>query len=514
MRRRIFSRGFILLVLVTGATGYIGGRLVPRLLERGERVRVLVRDRQRIAGRPWVDQVEIIQGDILDPHAAAHAAQHVDVAYYLVHAMAGSKDFARQDRLAANCFGQAAKTAGIRHVIYLGGLQPQAAAASEHLSSRAEVGQILAQYRPVTEFRAGPIIGSGSASFEMVRYLTERLPIMVAPKWILNQVQPIGVRDTLSYLLAALEKDAAGIVEIGADVLTFKAMMLRYAAARGLRRIIIPVPVLAPGLAARWIGAVTPIPNRLAVPLVHGVVQPLTVTSSRAKERFPHITPMPYHEAVSRALERIGEGRVETRWSGALGKRETVTVADEQGMIREIRTVASHASPDALYRSFSTIGGERGWLVWDWAWRLRGLLDKLVGGPGLRRGRRDALDLFPGEALDWWRVEAIEKGRLLRLRAEMKLPGRAWIEWQVRQEQDQQRLVQTAMFEPWGVGGFLYWYALYPLHRLIFTDLARAIVRDAENNHPPSNPRLAQPSASPPNPKSGSPGPPDCPGDK
>mgnify|MGYP006291903033 CR=1 FL=1 len=469
-------------VLVTGATGYIGGRLIPRLLERGHAVRALVRHPERLEGRPWASQIEIVAGDLLKPEELAPAMTGIDAAYYLVHAMSTGHDFAELDRRAASHFGEAARASGVGHVIYLGGLQPDQAPKSAHLRSRAEVGHTLAEHVPTTEFRAGPIIGAGSASFEMVRYLTERLPVMVAPRWIMNPVQPIAIRDVMSYLLAALEREPGGIVPIGADVLTFKEMMHGYAALRGLHRLIMPVPVLAPKLAARWIGGVTPIPNRLAVPLVEGVTQPLVVRGERAKELFPEIEPMPYRQAVQRAVARVEAGQIETRWSGSLGGGELQALEDWAGMIREVRTVRAGASPERVYATFTGLGGQRGWLVWNWAWRLRGMLDKLVGGPGLRRGRRDAEVIYVGESLDWWRVEAVEPNRLLRLRAEMKLPGTAWLQWEVEPDGDGARLVQTALFAPHGLGGALYWYALYPLHRLIFTHLVRAIAREAERD--------------------------------
>lgn len=465
-------------ILVTGATGYIGGRLIPRLIDRGHTVRVLVRDPARIDGRAWANDVEVFTADLLTDDDLTDACEGVDAAYYLVHSMSATRNFEAADRCAAERFASAASD--IAHTIYLGGLVPKGDRVSAHLASRAQVGAILREAVPATEFRAGPIIGSGSASFEMARYLTERLPVMVAPRWVLNPVSTIAVRDVLTYLVAALDVGPSGIVEIGSDALTFRQMMLEYAKLRNLRRLIIPVPVLAPGLAARWVGFVTPIPNQLAVPLVRGVVSPLVSDTTRADKLFPDITPIPYRDAVARALERIEAGTIETLWSGAIGDAPTEQLTDREGLIREVRTVGVNASPQQVFNTFTSLGGKRGWLTWNWAWSFRGLIDRLVGGPGLRRGRRDDVGLLPGEAVDFWRVEVVESGKLLRLRAEMKVPGRAWLQWEVVQDNDNTRLVQTATFAPRGLGGVVYWYALYPIHRLIFTALCNAIAREAQ----------------------------------
>jgi uncharacterized protein YbjT (DUF2867 family) len=466
-------------VLVTGATGYIGGRLVPLLLDAGHRVRVLVRDPARVAGRAWATEVEIVRGDLSSDESLEPAFRGIDAAYYLVHSMYGGRDFARADREAARRFGRAARD--LRRVVYLGGLLPKGEGVSEHLRSRAEVGEILREEAATLELRAGPIIGSGSASFEMVRYLTERLPAMIAPKWISNAVQPISVRDVLRYMILALEHPTPGVVEIGADRLTFRQMMETYAEVRGLRRWIVPVPVLAPALAARWVGLVTPIPNRLAVPLVAGVVHPVVADTRRAEEWFPQVRPMPYRRAVELALERIERQEVKTRWSGALGRTPFYEVTDWEGRVREVRSIHVAATPETVYRVFSGLGGERGWLVWEWAWRLRGLLDRVVGGPGLRRGRRDPTELLPGEALDFWRVQEASPPRRLLLRAEMRVPGTAYLEWRAEAEAEGTRLVQTATFTPVGLGGALYWYALYPVHARIFSDMVRAVAREAES---------------------------------
>lgn len=465
--------------LVTGATGYIGGRLVPALLEAGHAVRVMVRDPKRMESRPWTDRVEVVPGDVNDAEAVARAVDGVDAAYYLVHAMCSGGDFALKDRRAAESFARGAQ--GIGRVVYLGGILPgsgkeDAGEASEHLRSRAEVGEILRSRLPATEIRAGPIIGSGSASFEMVRYLTERLPVMVAPRWIENRVQPIAVRDVVAYLVAVLgREDALGVIDVGTDPLTFKEMMLGYARVRGLPRFILPLPVLAPGLAALWVGLVTPIPNCLAVPLVRGMVRPVVADRSRARRLFPDIRPVPYQEAVELAVRRVESGDVRTRWSDALGKEETFRLEDREGLVREVRSRLVERPRADVFRAFSSLGGRRGWLVWEWAWRFRGFLDQLAGGPGLRRGRRHPTELLPGEALDFWRVEEVDPPRLLRLRAEMKVPGRAWLQWETREEEEGTRLIQAALFAPTGFLGWLYWYGSYPAHALIFDDLVDAI---------------------------------------
>ncbi len=466
-------------VLVTGATGYVGGRLVPCLLEHGHDVRVMVRDPGRVAGRPWSRQVEIVRGDVEDLASLGPALEGIDTAYYLIHLMGAGGDFAERDRRAANNFVEAGRH--LRHVIYLGGLVPEADRISNHLASRAEVGEILRAGLPTTEFRAGPVVGSGSASFEMVRYLTERLPAMIAPRWILNQVQPIAIRDILAYLTLALEREPAGVYNVGTAPLTFKGMMQEFANVRGLHRLIVPVPVLAPRLAALWIGLVTPIPNRLAVPLVEGVVHPVVADTSRATTDFPEVQPLSYRTAVTRALHQTLDNAVATRWSSALGSAPAFELRQIEGMIRETRSCRTSADPSTTFSTFSSLGGERGWLFWSWAWSVRGLLDRLVGGPGLRRGRRHPTELEPGDAVDFWRVERVEPPRLLRLRAEMKVPGRAWLQWEALPDGSGTQLVQTALFEPFGLPGQAYWNMLYPVHKIIFSGLVRAIAARAED---------------------------------
>jgi uncharacterized protein YbjT (DUF2867 family)/uncharacterized protein YndB with AHSA1/START domain len=479
-------------ILVTGATGYVGGRLVPRLLAAGYQVRCLTRDPRRLAGRPapW-PRAERIAGDVLDPASLAPAMRDIDVAYYLVHSMAaGEAGFRERDRQAAAGFAAAAAAAGVGRIIYLGGLGRDDEALSEHLRSRHEVGEMLrAGPVPVTEFRAAIVVGSGSVSFEMIRYLTERLPVMTTPRWVNTPCQPISIRDLLTYLIAALEepRSAGRVIEIGGStVLTYGEMMQGYARVRGLHRVIIPVPVLTPGLSSHWVNLVTPIPRAIARSLIEGLRNPVVVRDPAARELFPQIRPMSYQDAVRQAVERLTLGHVETSWTMALGNLpagiplSTQTHAEE-GLVFERREQVVDAPPALVYRVFTGIGGKRGWLYANWTWRLRGMADRVVGGVGLRRGRRDPNILLPGEALDWWRVEDVQPGRLLRLRAEMKLPGRGWLEFCAEPASAGRTLLrQTAYFHPTGLAGLLYWYGLYPIHRIIFQGMIRALARRAE----------------------------------
>lgn len=476
-------------VLVTGASGYVGGRLVPKLIEAGYRVRVLARDPDRLQGRSWSSQVEIVRGDALDAASLAPAMAGVDAAYYLIHSMqkvAGAGDFHERDLTAARNFGAAARAAGVARLIYLGGLGDPAADLSQHLRSRQDTGLALREAGvPVTEFRAAVIVGSGSASFEVIRHLTERLPAMICPRWVYTRVQPIGIRDVLAYLVAALEvpESAGRVVEIGgADVVTYGGMMLGYARVRGLRRWLVPVPVLSPRLSSYWVHWVTPIPAEIAGPLIEGLRNEVIVRDDTARRLFPQVQPSDYRTAVERALAQLDAGHIESSWSDALatslGDRAPFRFAAQDGMLIEQRQRVIAATPEAAFRAFTGIGGDRGWPSFNWAWRLRGMVDRIIGGVGFRRGRRDPDLLRAGDALDFWRVEAVEAPRLLRLRAEMKVPGRAWLQFETRPEPDGRTLlIQTAFFAPKGLSGLLYWYALYPFHGPIFS---RMIDRLAE----------------------------------
>ncbi len=475
-------------VLVTGATGYIGGRLIPRLLEMGYRVRCLVRDPIRLQGRPWQNAVEIVTGDMLQPETLLPALQGSAAAYYLVHSLAGGSDFHERDVMAATNFAAAAEKAGVQRIIYLGGLAESTPNLSEHLRSRQQSGDALRTSRvPVTEFRAGVIVGSGSLSFEMIRYLTERVPVMICPRWVYTRTQPIGIREVLDYLAAALDvpESSGRIIEIGgAEIVTYGEMMLIYAEVRGLKRWMIQVPVLTPRLSSYWVNLVTPIPAAIARPLIEGLRNENVVHDPSAQTLFPHIQPVGYRTAVERALTRLNAGHLESVWSDALstsqGNVPPVTLTVHEGMVLERRQRVVAASPAQLYTIFTGIGGKRGWFAFNWAWEIRGLADKLIGGVGLRRGRRDADDLRVGDALDFWRVEAVEPGHLLRLRAEMKVPGKAWLQFQAAPRDDGQTLLtQTAFFAPKGLFGWLYWYALYPLHGFIFSGLIDQIAARA-----------------------------------
>lgn len=475
-------------VLVTGATGYVGGRLIPLLLARGHHVRVLVRDPDRLEGRAWRDQVEIVVGDVLDPATLPLALEGVDAAYYLVHSMGNHSDFAQRDLRAARTFAQTAATCGVKRILYLGGLGKSGSELSEHLRSRQETGDALREAGvAVTEFRASIIVGSGSVSFEMIRHLTERLPFMICPRWVYTRTQPIAIDDALDYLVTALDvlESQGQIIEIGgSDILTYKDMMLIYARLRGLRRLIIPVPLLTPRLSSYWVHLVTPIPSKIAQPLIQGLTVEVIVTDDRARRLFPDIVPMSYESAVTRALSKLEARDVETSWSDALvssqGDTAPVFFTAQDGMLIEQRQCEVDAPAQDVYAEFASLGGSRGWLAFNVLWRVRGAADRLLGGVGFRRGRRHPAQLRVGDAVDFWRVEAVTPGRLVRLRAEMKVPGRAWLQFQAEPlEANRTRLVQTAYFAPRGLFGLAYWYLLYPIHGFIFSRLIRALARDA-----------------------------------
>jgi uncharacterized protein YbjT (DUF2867 family) len=475
------------LVLVTGATGYVGGRLVPRLLDQGRRVRVLVRDPVRLQGREWLSHVEVVAGDVLRSETLGAVMEGVDVAYYLVHSMARGEGYQERDLAAARAFGRAAAAAGTSRIVYLGGLGDPAADLSQHLRSRQQTGEALREAGvPVTEFRAAVVVGSGSISFEMIRYLTERLPVMICPQWVYTRVQPIAVDDLLSYLVAALDvpESAGRVVEIGgSDVLTYGEMMLGYAAARGLSRHLQPVPVLTPTLSSYWVHLVTPIPSQIARPLIEGLRNETVVRDHSARDLFPAVHPVSYATAVRAAVASLDTGEVETRWADALvtsgGDVQPRALTTQEGKLIERRQAAVDAAPEDVFRVVLTIGGRRGYRAWDWAWELRCAADRLVGGVGLRRGRRDPVDLRVGDALDFWRVEAVEPGRLLRLRAEMKVPGAAWLQFETLPHAGGTLLVQTAYFAPRGLPGLAYWYALLPAHSRIFSGMIAALADEA-----------------------------------
>jgi uncharacterized protein YbjT (DUF2867 family) len=468
-------------VLVTGATGYIGGRLVPRLLERGVDVTCLARNSARLAGR-FVG-ARIVTGDVFERADLLRAFDGADIAYYLVHSMSGNpRDFAASDRIAAELFATTAREAGVRRIIYLGGLGVDGANLSHHLRSRHEVGEILRSAGvPVTEFRAAVIVGSGSASFEMMRYLTERLPIMIGPKWVNTRCQPIAIRDVLAYLVDELRLERTGSVvrEIGgADILTYSEMMLRYARIRGLSRHIVVVPFFTPRLSSAWVHLVTPIPSAIARPLIDGLLNEVIVHNHEAETEFADVHPLGYDDAVTRALDRSTLIGPQTTWFDAFDAR---TLPGEfaglsEGMLIDRREHSSSAAPREVARVFSELGGKRGWLYADFLWELRGLLDRMVGGFGMRRGRRSATELRVGDAVDFWRVEAWDPGGLLRLRAEMRLPGKAWLQFEaVPEASGGSTLRQTAFFEPRGIFGYLYWYGVSPFHSFIFGNMARRI---------------------------------------
>lgn len=468
-------------ILLTGASGYVGGRLLPLLEQAGYRVRCLARRPARFLGSVG-PHTEVVQGDVLELASLEFALQGVHTAYYLVHSMGEGRDFEKLDRQAAETFALACTNQGVKRIVYLGGLGNPDHRLSKHLRSRQEIGNILrTSSAAVIEFRASIIIGSGSLSFEMIRALVERLPVMICPKWVRVLAQPIAIEDVLAYLLeaAALPDDIHQIFEIGGpDQLSYGELMQLYAQQRGLSRWMIPVPFLTPYLSSLWLGLVTPLYARVGRKLVDSLRNPTLVSNNMADRVFA-VRPRSTAAAIQRALTNEDQQFAATRWSDALSAGSNTK---SWGGVRfgsrlvDSRTRTIPATAAEAFRPIQRIGGQTGWYYGDWLWRVRGFLDLLVGGVGVRRGRRHDEQIRVGDALDFWRVEAFEENHFLRLQAEMKVPGRAWLEFEVTEVDGQATIRQTAIFDPVGLFGLAYWYALYPLHQFVFAGMLRGIV--------------------------------------
>ena len=473
------------LIALTGATGYVGGRLLHVLHKAGHNLRCLARKPEFLAQKVPAN-VQVVAGDVLHPETLHTGLEGVHTAYYLVHSMSAHDSFEEEDRRAARNFAEAARQSGVQRIIYLGGLGSDSDHLSPHLRSRQEVGEILRQSGlTVIELRASIVIGSGSLSFEIIRALVERLPVMIAPRWVATRSQPIGIEDLLAYLAGALDLPGtqSRIYEIGgAGPVSYGDIMREYAAQRGLRRIIIPVPVLSPRLSSLWLTLVSPVYARVGRLLIDGLRNPTLVRDPSSREDFP-IRPMDIRQAIRRALLNEEREFAETRWSDALsagpgdrswgGRRFGSRIVDSQSA-----EVDCH--PEVAFRPIRRIGGETGWYYGNWMWRIRGLLDSFAGGVGLRRGRRDPDHLRVGDTLDFWRVEAVEEDTRLRLFAEMKVPGRAWLEFEVQPTNTGSVIRQSAIFDPSGLAGLLYWYILYPVHALIFRRMLKKIAAIAQ----------------------------------
>ena len=465
-------------VLLTGATGYVGGRLLSNLEESGRHVRCMVRRPEAMSGRS-AEQTEIVHGDVLEPESLHEAFAGVTAAYYLVHSMAASARFADADRRGAENFAAAARRSGVSRIIYLGGLGAEHDV-STHLESRHEVGRILRESGvPTIEFRASIIIGSGSVSFEIVRSLVDRSPVLLIPRWVVSRTQPIAIEDVLAYLLAALVLglEESRLFEIGGpDRVTYADLMREYARQAGLRRALIRVPLATPRISGLWLSVLTPVYASIGRELIESLRNNTLVRDGLAREAFP-VRPRGFREAIERALANEDREFAETRWSDALSAYQGrnwggVTFGQRAVASRRTRVAASR---EQTFAPIQRIGGTTGWYYANGFWRLRGVLDQVVGGVGLRRGRRDPVRLAVGDTLDFWRVEAFEQDRLLRLSAEMKTPGRIWLQFEVDGDQAGTTLRQTAIFDPHGVAGLAYWYALYPVHYLIFEGMLRRI---------------------------------------
>jgi len=474
-------------ILVTGPDGYIGGRLVMRLLLKGYKVRCLTRHPGHLSGLPWAGSVEIFKGDVYNNEGLEAALAGTDAAYYLVHSMADVPGFEKMEEVSALNFAKAAAASGCGRVVYLGGLGKDEERLSRHLISRHRVGEVLRSFGPpVTEFRAAIIVGSGSVSFEMIRYLVERMPVILTSRLLQARCQPLAVRDALAYLAGCLEKpETAGrTIEIGgATSHSYEEMLRIYAGIRGLKRRFLNLRYGSVGFGGTIVGLITPVPRRLARPLLESLACDVTCSTSAAAELFPEIKPLDYATAVKYALIRVGEDAVETSWTAAYtpSYAKPYTFEDREGLIRHAHVLRIGASAEAVFGVFTGIGGRRGWFYAQWLWALKAFQDRLCGGIGMRLGRRHPDIVRQGEVLDFWRVERVVEGRMLLLRAEMRLPGKGWLQFAAVPGEDGASTFRlTAYFEPHGLFGNLYWYALYPAHLVIFRGLALEVKRRAE----------------------------------
>ncbi|MFZ5819169.1 MAG: DUF2867 domain-containing protein [Chloroflexota bacterium] len=478
-------------ILVTGANGYIASRLIPELLKRGYRVRCLVRHTDRLEARTWFPYVEVVQGDVMDPSTLCPAMDGVHTAYYLIHNMSSGRGYPSLEQSGAKNFAHAAELAGVKHIIYLGGLADPERKISFHMRSRIETGKSLRKGKvPVTEFRAGVIVGPGSISFEMIRFMTELMPVIVGPVWLQNLAQPIAAQNVTDYLLTAVKDtpDQSRVVEIGGpDRMSYAELMLTYGRLRGLQRkyvVMLNIPLWFMALGVAWM---TPVPKVIATPLVDGMRSESIVQDDAARRVFPNVRLLGYEEAVKTALAQLHPACLERTWNSC---QLSVQVLKSEGFFIDYRCVEVRAAPGKVFEVIASLGGKNGWLYANWLWQARGWLDRLLafphppapvkGSPAGRGTRGEGASLNPGDALDFYRVESLENGRLLRLAAELNAPGQGWMEWRVEAAGRHTVLAQTAFFAPRGLPGFLYWHLLAPLHRLVFAGLIRAISKQSE----------------------------------